>query len=81
LTEIPESGHFILRAFSAAHEKIIEGKENVWDAGTTTMLGGMIVELDGAQGKWALICGSVGDCKAFHYSLRKDLITGSSLDC
>jgi len=75
LTEIPESGHFILRAFSAAHEKIIEGKENVWDAGTTTMLGGMIVELDSGQGKWALICGSVGDCKAFHYSLRKDLIT------
>ena len=32
ICDIPEIGHFALLALCAAHEKIIEGKENIWDA-------------------------------------------------
>lgn len=57
---------------------IIEGCKDFWDVGTTTLLGGILVQLqqplvqdDGGVPKaydWAYIWGCVGDCKGFHYS-------------
>eukprot|EP01089_Gocevia_fonbrunei_P000235 TRINITY_DN1023_c0_g2_i2.p1 TRINITY_DN1023_c0_g2~~TRINITY_DN1023_c0_g2_i2.p1 ORF type:complete len:498 (+),score=74.96 TRINITY_DN1023_c0_g2_i2:373-1866(+) len=120
-----EAGRSILRAFQKAHMKIIEGYDDVWDAGTTTLCGGIIMELvedhetlaflkelgistqanqtkfsfeqesdspslklkdftvDSNQTphtslppyKWIFICASVGDCKAFHYSVHTKQIT------
>lgn len=65
-------GLTILRAFSVAHKAIINGRteENLFIAGTTTMLAGVLLELEKPEkGKnFIFICGSVGDCKAYHYS-------------
>ncbi len=43
-----EAGHFLLRAFSHAHTKILESPRSardVYDSGTTTLLGGMLLQL------------------------------------
>ena len=103
-TTTTEVGYLLLKAFCAAHEKIIEGLEEIWEAGTTTLLGallptsphtehttpsartltalligGILVPLDEGKGehdpKWAFVCASVGDCKAFHYSVRTKQVT------
>jgi len=68
----------ISRAFAIAHHSILEGAKDLWDVGTTTLLGGLVVKLkeplredrDGVivSCKYAYIWGSVGDCKGFHYS-------------
>lgn len=52
-----------------AHEAIIEGYEDVWIAGTTTVLGGMIAKsmAYSEDNEYALVLTSVGDCKAYHW--------------
>eukprot|EP01122_Echinamoeba_exundans_P008942 TRINITY_DN3050_c0_g2_i1.p1 TRINITY_DN3050_c0_g2~~TRINITY_DN3050_c0_g2_i1.p1 ORF type:complete len:771 (-),score=115.67 TRINITY_DN3050_c0_g2_i1:4-2316(-) len=63
--------HFLLRSFNLAHEAILKGKEDIWLAGTTTLLAGMLLQIhpsaaaDPAIPEWALVCASVGDCKCF----------------
>eukprot|EP01133_Synstelium_polycarpum_P008018 gene8018-9420_t len=42
---VQDAGNHILSAFNYAHNKIIEGKSDIWDSGTTTLLGGVMVEL------------------------------------
>jgi len=75
--DIRDGGHFLLNALSYCHYKICEGKEDVWEAGTTTLLAGMLLRLkeDSTPSKWAWISVSVGDCKCFHYQTSKDIIT------
>lgn len=68
IRDVQDAGHFLLRAFSEAHKKIITGKEDIWEAGTTTLLSALCLELEPVNEgdpKWALLCASVGDCKAF----------------
>jgi len=47
--DVKEAGRIILRAFSKAHTRIIQpfkdANEDVWDAGTTTLCGGTLMEL------------------------------------
>jgi len=65
-------GCILLKGLMRAHDKIL-AKEESHDAGTTTVLAGVIVELDqpiNSKG-WAFVCVSVGDCKAFRYSVTK----------
>ena len=56
-----------------AHGKILATKEECYEAGTTTVLAGVIVELDEpVEGKeFVFVCVSVGDCKAFRYSVKE----------
>ncbi|EFA80649.1 protein phosphatase 2C-related protein [Heterostelium album PN500] len=70
---LQDAGHFLLRAFCEAHNKIVEGKNDIWEAGTTTLLGGLVLELEDDSGvpKWGFLCASVGDCKAFLVSLKR----------
>jgi serine/threonine protein phosphatase PrpC len=81
IRDIHDAGHFMLRAFSEGHNKIIEGKEDIWDAGTTTLIGCMLLEL---TEDWAILVGNVGDCKAFLYSKEEDQVieitAGNRLD-
>ncbi|EFA82233.1 protein phosphatase 2C-related protein [Heterostelium album PN500] len=46
---VQDAGNHILSAFNFAHNKIIEGKSDIWEAGTTTLLGGVMVELVGGN--------------------------------
>jgi len=80
IEELRDAGHYLLQALSYSHFKICEGKEDIWEAGTTTLLGGMLfrikkskeeVKAEGKEKesfKWVWVCVSIGDCKAFHYT-------------
>jgi hypothetical protein len=46
IKDIREAGRLILRSFSKAHVKIIEGYDDIWLAGTTTLCAGILMELD-----------------------------------
>jgi len=73
IRDLHDAGHFLLRSFSEAHYRIVHGKEDIWEAGTTTLLGILILELEQSSAgipKWGLLCGSVGDCKAFHINMK-----------
>mmetsp|Transcript_18713 Transcript_18713/g.56105 ORF Transcript_18713/g.56105 Transcript_18713/m.56105 type:complete len:449 (-) Transcript_18713:127-1473(-) len=78
-SDVSEAGHFLLRAFENAHKRIISGKESVWDAGTTTLFGAMLLPVDTSTvgvldvdsetpPPFGFVCASVGDCKGFYYS-------------
>jgi len=77
ISDIRDGGHFLLNALSFCHYKICEEKEDVWEAGTTTLLGGMLLRLkeESNVSKWAWISVSIGDCKCFHYQTSKDIVT------
>lgn len=78
----------LLTALQKAHDAVISssiaaGKKDPYDAGTTTLLGGVLVELNIPEDqreikepRWGFLFISVGDCKAFHHSIR----TGVSTD-
>jgi len=74
ISDVRDAGHYLLQALSFCHYKICEGKEDIWEAGTTTLLGGMLLKLKD-EDKWAWIFISIGDCKCFHYESNKDCIT------
>ncbi|KAF2077306.1 hypothetical protein CYY_001372 [Polysphondylium violaceum] len=73
ISTLQDAGHYLLRAFCQAHNKICEGKNDIWEAGTTTLLGGIVLELEVEEGhpKWGFLCASVGDCKAFILSSKR----------
>lgn len=78
IRNVQDAGHFLYRAFSEAHKKIIEGKEDIWEAGTTTLLGGMCLELQKEKEddpQWGFVCASVGDCKAYRVSHKTGMVT------
>ena len=76
MTTINETGNMFLHAFEAAHNRIVEGFEQskIWECGTTTLLGGAIMELaptaQFVERRWGVVLASVGDCKAFLISSR-----------
>jgi hypothetical protein len=68
IRDVQDAGHFLLRSFAEAHKRIVAGKEDIWEAGTTTLIGALCLELEPTQDsdpRWGLLCASVGDCKAF----------------
>jgi len=77
IQEVRDAGYYMLQALSFCHYKICEGKGDVWEAGTTTLLGTLILKTKETKDKkptWVCICVSIGDCKAFHYSAAKQTI-------
>lgn len=80
---VQDAGKLFLQAIVQAHKRIIEGvKDNWWDCGTTTLIGGCIFETvssfkrDGSS--WAFVCASVGDCKVFRLSAKTGFISDIS---
>jgi serine/threonine protein phosphatase PrpC len=66
-----DAGDMLVLATNAADEAIIANTDSPMNAGTTTMIAGMLLELapeDTAEGKYAFVCASVGDCKAMCYN-------------
>tara|TARA_R110002050_G_scaffold267610_4_gene409336 strand:+ start:26 stop:451 length:426 start_codon:yes stop_codon:yes gene_type:complete len=49
LKSTQDLGHYLLRAFSKAQEEIVRDKETPQDAGTTTLVGGMVIPVDMVQ--------------------------------
>eukprot|EP01126_Amoeba_proteus_P000561 TRINITY_DN1015_c0_g2_i1.p1 TRINITY_DN1015_c0_g2~~TRINITY_DN1015_c0_g2_i1.p1 ORF type:complete len:360 (+),score=57.58 TRINITY_DN1015_c0_g2_i1:342-1421(+) len=69
---VPVAAKTFLHGFHVAHQAIIESSRDEFysDLGTTTMIGGSIVALQ--KGTWGFICAGIGDCKAFHFSLKNN---------
>jgi len=73
---IQDAGKLFLYAFSRAHHKILEGhEEKLWEVGQTTLLGGVLFEINDELYNWGFVCCSVGDCKAYHFSLSNRKVT------
>ena len=77
VADLQEAAHLLLRAFAEADKKIMEGKEFHWEAGTTTLLGGILLRFKPQDNvpAWGFVCCSVGDCKAFLYSHKSKEVT------
>jgi len=79
ISDLRDTVPLILRAFMAAHNTIIDGysMDNIYQAGTTTMIAGMCFELlSPYQGfSHAFVFVSLGDCKAYHLRMRSGDIT------
>jgi len=78
IRDLQDAGHYLLRSFSEAHNRICSGKEDIWEAGTTTLLGALVLELEPVNDtdpRWGFLCASVGDCKAFIASPKYKRIT------
>ncbi|KAF2078050.1 hypothetical protein CYY_000688 [Polysphondylium violaceum] len=56
---VQDAGNHILSAFNYAHNRIVEGKSDIWEAGTTTLLGGVLVELQQPENKETYLSRSV----------------------
>jgi len=71
INTLDESSKILIRAIWHAHYKIVEGLPDIWEAGTSTLLGGMLLKLKKSENlsfRWVFVCVTVGDCKAFHWS-------------
>eukprot|EP01113_Clastostelium_recurvatum_P046662 TRINITY_DN820_c0_g1_i2.p1 TRINITY_DN820_c0_g1~~TRINITY_DN820_c0_g1_i2.p1 ORF type:complete len:956 (+),score=243.32 TRINITY_DN820_c0_g1_i2:188-3055(+) len=78
---VADISDMLIRGFSNAQDAITASSDsestlNYWEVGTTTLLGGMLMKLDVKEKdsapdhatRWAFVCASVGDCKAFSFS-------------
>lgn len=75
---IRDAGRLLVKAFCHAHVSILQaplkrGVYDIWETGTTTLLGGALLALDDESAQklgapWVFLCATVGDCKAFHCS-------------
>lgn len=79
ILDVQSAGSLILRAFAMANHEISRDKNSeIQQIGTTTLLGGIVVKLPESEEpipedadqppEWGFVYGSVGDCKAFHWS-------------
>lgn len=84
-TTVRETGRLLLRSFMDAHTKILEaplgrGINDIWETGTTTLCGGVVLELEADDAKklgapFIFIVASIGDCKAFYCSSQTGQVT------
>lgn len=76
LQDLRDAGHYLIQSLSYCHYKICEGKEDKWEAGTTTLLGGITLKIKeekivkeqtnlNTREKWVWVGVSIGDCKVF----------------
>eukprot|EP00007_Cunea_sp_BSH-02190019_P007530 CAMPEP_0174232938 /NCGR_PEP_ID=MMETSP0417-20130205/3100_1 /TAXON_ID=242541 /ORGANISM="Mayorella sp, Strain BSH-02190019" /LENGTH=660 /DNA_ID=CAMNT_0015311073 /DNA_START=37 /DNA_END=2019 /DNA_ORIENTATION=- len=71
LTDTHEVGYELLEAFAEAHNATFEGYDDVFRAGTSTLVGGILFQLDSPNPdtghEWAFVFASVGDCMCFRW--------------
>jgi hypothetical protein len=78
------AGQYLIQAFAEAHTSILKaplerGLTDIWETGTTTLIGGLLLKLDAAAAQqhgqpYLFICASIGDCKAFHAKARSECV-------
>lgn len=71
VTDIQSAALVLLKAVQEAHETIIQGADKPWDVGTTTLCGGILLQVppqDSFDAPYAFLCVNIGDCKAYHCS-------------
>lgn len=66
-------GELLLESFASAHNEILNGKREIWEAGTTTLIGSMIYPA--GKSEYIAQVLSIGDCKCFHWDASNKKIT------
>jgi serine/threonine protein phosphatase PrpC len=59
--DLHEAAHYLLRAFAEADRRIMQGKGDTWEAGTTTLIGGLLLQLAPHSSKNAKNAGDHGE--------------------
>eukprot|EP00028_Trichosphaerium_sp_Am-I-7-wt_P006291 CAMPEP_0168520060 /NCGR_PEP_ID=MMETSP0405-20121227/7721_1 /TAXON_ID=498012 /ORGANISM="Trichosphaerium sp, Strain Am-I-7 wt" /LENGTH=394 /DNA_ID=CAMNT_0008540787 /DNA_START=37 /DNA_END=1221 /DNA_ORIENTATION=- len=85
---IKEIGDVLISALHHANHAIVFDKNDPWMAGTTTLLGGVVVQIDNkhypTDPSWAFVCCTIGDCKAFVFKDKEkevvDITAGNRID-
>lgn len=75
VADIQSAALVLLKAVQDAHDTIVEGAEKPWDVGTTTLCGGILLQVppqDSFDAPYAFLCVNIGDCKAYHCSKYDD---------
>eukprot|EP01127_Copromyxa_protea_P023880 TRINITY_DN9166_c0_g1_i1.p1 TRINITY_DN9166_c0_g1~~TRINITY_DN9166_c0_g1_i1.p1 ORF type:complete len:1278 (-),score=216.41 TRINITY_DN9166_c0_g1_i1:172-4005(-) len=68
------------RGFSQAQQKILEAHDKeLWEVGTTTMLGGVLMQSPNHHKPWVAVMVGVGDCKAFHFKIAEGAVSVSEI--
>eukprot|EP01104_Vermistella_antarctica_P005316 TRINITY_DN1579_c0_g1_i1.p1 TRINITY_DN1579_c0_g1~~TRINITY_DN1579_c0_g1_i1.p1 ORF type:complete len:687 (-),score=95.14 TRINITY_DN1579_c0_g1_i1:234-2294(-) len=80
ITTTAEVANLLMLAVCKAHEAVMEPSLDVYDVGTTTLVGGVLVPLADRSGRWAFISVSVGDCQCFHFNTRTGDVVPSVKD-
>jgi len=66
----------LVTSFAYANHYISYDKSDIWMAGTSTALGGLVVELerdkDSTLPAWAFVFITIGDCKCFKYDVNTE---------
>jgi len=83
IDSVRKAGKCLVKAFMQAHTRILQaplkrGINDIWETGTTTLLGGVILKLDendDHNAPYIFVSASVGDCKAFHVSGKTGKVT------
>eukprot|EP01091_Cochliopodium_minus_P017988 TRINITY_DN7201_c0_g1_i1.p1 TRINITY_DN7201_c0_g1~~TRINITY_DN7201_c0_g1_i1.p1 ORF type:complete len:1068 (-),score=372.72 TRINITY_DN7201_c0_g1_i1:14-3217(-) len=71
LKDIKKTAKILIRAVYMSHFKIIEDKQDIWEAGTTTFLGGILTQEQQKEDSFIFMFISVGDCKALVYDGKR----------
>eukprot|EP01127_Copromyxa_protea_P016713 TRINITY_DN5010_c0_g1_i1.p1 TRINITY_DN5010_c0_g1~~TRINITY_DN5010_c0_g1_i1.p1 ORF type:complete len:1604 (+),score=274.67 TRINITY_DN5010_c0_g1_i1:128-4813(+) len=61
----------LVKACSSAHAAILQSSPKAFDCGTTTLLGGCLLQIEEPEHHWAFVCVGVGDCKAYRISIQE----------
>eukprot|EP01127_Copromyxa_protea_P015762 TRINITY_DN4588_c2_g1_i1.p1 TRINITY_DN4588_c2_g1~~TRINITY_DN4588_c2_g1_i1.p1 ORF type:complete len:813 (-),score=153.79 TRINITY_DN4588_c2_g1_i1:360-2681(-) len=74
MTMVDNMGAVFLEGFHVAQQTILSAGTDprYSDLGTTTMIAGGIFEMP--QNRWCFVAAGVGDCKAYHFMLRGDIV-------
>jgi serine/threonine protein phosphatase PrpC len=67
----------MLRAYNESHNQIVKGRteENMFEAGTTTMLGAVIIEVkESSRYPWLMLAVSLGDCRAYQFTTTGKMV-------
>lgn len=80
IDSVRKAGKCLVKAFMQAHTRILQaplkrGINDIWETGTTTLLGGVILKLEDHASPYIFVSASVGDCKAFHISEKTGKVT------
>lgn len=71
-----EAAMYLRKGLQKAHERIIEGKKDMFlESATSTLLGAITLELKGGPSKWAVVAVGVGESKLFLYSNKTRQVT------
>lgn len=84
-TDVQSAALILLKAIHEAHLAITQGATKVWDVGTTTIVGGVLLQVpaqDSFDSPYVFLCVNIGDCKAYHCSYEQkedgiDLVASS----